>query len=171
MFRNFIASITRNALSLAGTALALAALVLIISLFFVEKLGYEGGPYLGILTYLILPAIFILGLLLIPIGSLLYRRKLRKQPGSEDVPALPVFDFNNERTRRWQASQTTQLHPHEPMFVQPFSGWLTYAEASVNKAKKTALSNAPRMMSRLRIKITIDDSIFMNHSIKSLQRR
>ena len=101
VFRNFLASITRNGISLLGTALALAALVLIVSLFVLERLGFEGGPYLGILTYLILPAIFIVGLILIPIGSLLYRRRLRAQPGGEDVPALPIFDFNKEKTRRW----------------------------------------------------------------------
>ena len=101
MFRNFLASITRNATSLLGTALALAALVLIVSMLFVQQLGFDGGPYLGILTFLILPAVFVVGLVLIPIGSLLYRRKLRQQPGSEDIPALPVFDFNSEKTRRW----------------------------------------------------------------------
>ena len=101
MFKNFLTSIPRNGLSLVGTALALAALVLIISLFFVQKLGFDGGPYLGILTFLILPALFVVGLVLIPIGSLLYRRKLSREPGSEGTPALPVFDFNNEKTRRW----------------------------------------------------------------------
>lgn len=101
MLRNFLTSITRNGISLVGTAIAIAALVLIVSLFFVEQLGYEGGPYLGILTYLILPALFVMGLLLIPVGSMLHRRKIRRLPGGEDIPALPVFDFNNEKTRRW----------------------------------------------------------------------
>jgi len=101
MFRNFLASITRNGISLIGTALALASLVLIISLFVIEQLGFEGGPYLGILTYLILPAIFVLGLILIPIGSMLHRRKVRRTPGGEDMPALPVFDLNDSKTRRW----------------------------------------------------------------------
>ena len=101
MFKNFLGSITRNGISLLGTALALAGLVLIVSLFFIEKLGYEGGPYIGILTYLILPMIFIFGLILIPIGSVLHRRKLRRTPGMEDTPALPVFDLNNEHTRKW----------------------------------------------------------------------
>ena len=40
MIRNFLASITRNGISLLGTALALAGLVLIICLFVIEKLGY-----------------------------------------------------------------------------------------------------------------------------------
>jgi hypothetical protein len=101
VFRNFFASITRNAISLLGTALALAALILIITLFGMELWGFEGGPYLGILTYLILPMIFVVGLLMIPIGVVLWRRKMRKQPGGEDTPLLPVFDLNSAQTRRW----------------------------------------------------------------------
>jgi hypothetical protein len=101
MFKNFFASITRNALSLAGTAMALASLVLIITLIVIQMLGYEGGPYLGIVTFLVLPALAIIGLIMIPIGSLLWRRKMRKTPGGEDIPPFPVFDLNNTNTRKW----------------------------------------------------------------------
>jgi len=101
VFRNFLASITRNAISLIGTALAVASLVLILSLFTMQQFGFEGGPYLGILTYLILPMIFVTGLILIPIGSVLYRRKMSKLPGGEGAPSLPVFDLNVPSTRRW----------------------------------------------------------------------
>lgn len=101
MLRNFLASITRNGLSLAGTGIAIASLVLIISLFFMEQLGFEGGPYLGILTYLILPMIFVFGLILIPIGAVLYRRRLHRLHGDERAPMLPVFDLNQPHTRRW----------------------------------------------------------------------
>ena len=99
--KNFLASITRNGISLAGTALALASLILIISLFFIQQLGFEGGPYLGILTFLVLPGLCVLGLIMIPVGSLLWRRRMHGVPGSEDMPILPVFDFNDPRTRRW----------------------------------------------------------------------
>lgn len=101
MIKNFFASITRNGISLLGTALAIAGLVLIISLYFLQLLGFEGGPYLGILTFLILPMIFVIGLVLIPIGSFLHRRKLRRTAGSEDAAALPVYDLNNSKTRSW----------------------------------------------------------------------
>ena len=41
--KNFLASITRNGISLAGTALALASLILIISLFLIQQLpDYRG---------------------------------------------------------------------------------------------------------------------------------
>lgn len=101
MFKNFLASITRNAISLIGTALALASLILIITLFFIEQLGFEGGPYLGILTYLILPMIFVIGLILIPVGAMLWRRKMHRLSGGEAMPLLPVFDLNSAKTRRW----------------------------------------------------------------------
>ena len=101
MLRNFLSSITHNGISLAGTALAIVGLVLIICLFVMEQLGFEGGPYIGILTYLILPAIFVTGLVLIPVGAVLYRRSLRKVPGSESTPLLPIFDLNKPRTRNW----------------------------------------------------------------------
>ena len=94
MFKNFLVSITHNAISLVGTAIAVATLVLMASLFGMELWGFEGGPYLGILTYLILPMIFVVGLILIPIGAVLYRRRLRRATGGEDTPLLPVFDLN-----------------------------------------------------------------------------
>jgi hypothetical protein len=101
MFRDFFASLTRNAISLIGTAIALSTLILMITLFGMEIWGFEGGPYLGILTYLVLPMFFVVGLILIPVGVVLWRRKLRRSPGGEDVSLLPVFDFNVPATRRW----------------------------------------------------------------------
>lgn len=101
MFKNFLGSITRNGISLLGTALAIAGVVLIVCLFFLEQLGFEGGKYLGILFYMVVPMIIIFGLVLIPIGAVLHRRKLARTPGMEDTPALPVFDLNNDRTRKW----------------------------------------------------------------------
>ncbi|MDH3614427.1 MAG: NapC/NirT family cytochrome c [Gammaproteobacteria bacterium] len=101
MIKNFFASITHNAISLIGTALAVASMVLILSLFTMQQFGFEGGPYLGILTYLILPMIFAVGLILIPVGAVLYRRKMRKRPGGEGTPLFPVFDLNMPHTRHW----------------------------------------------------------------------
>ena len=101
MFKNFLASITRTGISLFGTALALAGLVLIVCLYFLEQLGFEGGKYLGILLYLMVPMIIIFGLILIPVGTFLHRRKLAKAADSGDVSALPVFDLNNTQTRKW----------------------------------------------------------------------
>jgi len=101
MVRNFIVSITRSTISLIGTALVVATLVLMLSLFMLERFGFEGGPYLGILTYLILPMIMVIGLTMIPIGAVLWRRKIRRTPGGEGTPVMPVFDLNVPKTRHW----------------------------------------------------------------------
>ncbi len=101
MVRNFIVSITRSVISLTGTAISVASLVLMLSLFVLEQFGFEGGPYLGILTYLILPMIFVVGLVLIPIGAVLWRRKINRMPGGEGTPLMPVFDLNVPKTRNW----------------------------------------------------------------------
>jgi len=45
--------------------------------------------------------LFVFGLILIPIGTILQRRRQRNVPGSEDTPLLPVFDLNVPKTRRW----------------------------------------------------------------------
>ena len=66
MIRQFFALLIQNTVSMLGTAIALSALTLMVALFVVQAMGFEGGPYLGILTFLILPMFFVLGLLMIP---------------------------------------------------------------------------------------------------------
>jgi len=101
MARHFFASLTRSPISLAGTALAVAALTLMIFLFIVQVVGFEGGPYLGILTFLVLPVFFVTGLLLIPVGILRQRKKLAKSAAEGEKPSLfPVIDLNQETTRK-----------------------------------------------------------------------
>jgi hypothetical protein len=99
MSKHFFASITRNWISLIGCAIALVSAVLIITLYFVESIGHQGGPYLGILTFLILPAIFALGLILVPLGIYFERRRMRKHPEYEGRGPFPVIDLNTPKTR------------------------------------------------------------------------
>ena len=101
MARHFFASLTRNPISLVGTALAAASLTLIIALVIIQAIGFEGGPYLGILTFLVLPVFFVTGLLLIPFGVMRQRKKAARAavPG-EKPPLFPVIDLNHETTRK-----------------------------------------------------------------------
>jgi hypothetical protein len=97
MARHFFAALTRNSISLAGTALAAASLTLMVALIVIEHIGVgTGGAYLGILTFLILPGLFVVGLLLIPVGIMRQHRKEKAGEGSR----FPAIDLNNERTRR-----------------------------------------------------------------------
>jgi nitrate/TMAO reductase-like tetraheme cytochrome c subunit len=93
--RGFFIALTRNIVSFLGAAITTATAVVFLTLFLMEGLGFEGGPYFGILTFLILPGIFAFGLALIPIGIWWDRRRGRGAGAS----ALPVIDLNSPRTR------------------------------------------------------------------------
>jgi hypothetical protein len=99
--KSFFIALTRNSISLIGSAVVTASAILIVTLFMLQLFGYRGGPYLGILAYLILPAIFLVGLLLIPAGIALQRRRDRAAEARGETPAaFPVLDFNDVTTRR-----------------------------------------------------------------------
>jgi len=99
--KQFLGTLTRHPLSLVGASLTTAAAVLILSVFILQLYGFEGGPYSGILAYLVLPGFFILGLILIPIGLRMQRRReAEAAAGGAPVKALPVVDLNQPRTRQ-----------------------------------------------------------------------
>ncbi|MGC9158008.1 MAG: NapC/NirT family cytochrome c [Terracidiphilus sp.] len=83
-----------NAISLIGGAVTTAAGVIIVAYWLLELLGPGNtNPYLDIIFFLILPFVFVGGLLLIPLGILLRRRSLRK---AGTVPAeFPKIDLND----------------------------------------------------------------------------
>ncbi len=98
--REFLRSLTRNLLSLVGVALTTVSALLTILLFILDLLGFIHNPYIGIVAYLAMPAFFILGLLLIPLG--LYRERKRTAKAlerGEAAPGLPVIDLNLPRVR------------------------------------------------------------------------
>jgi nitrate/TMAO reductase-like tetraheme cytochrome c subunit len=87
---------------MAGAILTTLSAVLILAVVAAGLAGWEGGPYIGIVAFLILPGFFILGLLLIPAGAALQRRRERAAEASGvATPRLPIFDLNKPRTRRW----------------------------------------------------------------------
>jgi NapC/NirT cytochrome c family, N-terminal region len=98
--RNFFIALTRNPISLLGSGITTASGMVIVSLFTMDLMGRGGGPYVGILAYLILPALFVLGLILIPIGIGWERRRARRAAAAgRAAPAFPVIDLNRARTR------------------------------------------------------------------------
>jgi NapC/NirT cytochrome c family protein len=75
----------RNPVTLAGVALTTSAALTLITFWVAEVLRDQPThPYAGLLLYLILPGIFLLGLILMPLGILWRRRQLKK------ANALPV---------------------------------------------------------------------------------
>ena len=75
MIKHFFAAITGNVVSLIGTLMIVTSLLLIGALLMMQAFGYEGGAYVGILTFVVLPMFFLMGIALVPIG--LWWRKRR----------------------------------------------------------------------------------------------
>ncbi|HET7103194.1 MAG TPA: NapC/NirT family cytochrome c [Terracidiphilus sp.] len=87
-----------NPVSLAGGAITSASGAAMVGYWVIDI--FRGGninPYLGIIFFLILPALFIGGLVLIPLGIAIRRRKLIRQ---KMIPAIyPKVDLNDRTFR------------------------------------------------------------------------
>jgi hypothetical protein len=97
--------LTRTRLGLVGALFTTVTGVLILTLLALSLTGFEGGPYFGLLAFLVLPGAFVAGLLLIPAGAWLERRRVAR--GGQ--AALPVFDLNDRTVRHkalWIAGLT-----------------------------------------------------------------
>ena len=89
-----------NLISLIGGAITTAAAFVLIGFWIVSIFGHGGStnPYLGIVLDLFLPGLFVLGLVLIPIGIWLRRRQLI---AAGQLPSVyPQIDFRNPVFRR-----------------------------------------------------------------------
>ena len=85
--------LARNRISAAGVALTTGSALTMLGFWALEALsGRDVHPYAGIVLFLILPFAFVLGLLLIPLGVLLQRRRLR---ATGELPEqYPRIDFH-----------------------------------------------------------------------------
>jgi len=92
-----VAAVLRNSISALGVALTTASGLIFLVLIALELFGYLENPYTGLVTFVFVPALFVLGLLLIPIGLWLERRKVRAGVPS---PAWPRLDLNDPDIRR-----------------------------------------------------------------------
>lgn len=91
-------SSAKNWLSLTGAIVAVTALFMIIFLFIVALTVAEAAAYLGLVTYILLPSVMILGLLLIPLGMWREVRR-RGREGEEARPGWPKIDLEEPRHR------------------------------------------------------------------------
>ena len=89
----------RNYISFAGAVIVAASLASIILLFLIELTKAADNPYLGIVTYVILPAFSDAWVWSLSGRHALERRRRRRWPESE-IAAYPRIDLNDPRQRR-----------------------------------------------------------------------
>lgn len=90
-----------NPISVLGTILTTIAGLSIVILALIELAGGVRNPYVSGFAYLVLPPLFILGLLLIPFGMWRRRKRLlRAGAAAGDLDAYPRLDFNDPHVRK-----------------------------------------------------------------------
>jgi len=62
-----------------------------------DLMGFLENPYAGLVVFIMVPALFVLGLLLIPVG--VWRERKREAAG-EARPTWPVLDLGDPHARR-----------------------------------------------------------------------
>src|SRR4026208_1014613 len=88
----------RHPLTIIGAAITTLSAVVFVFVYLLDLFGMHTNPYIGIVFFLIMPAIFIFGLLLIPLG--MWRERKARLAGKTLTTRWPVINLNDARTLR-----------------------------------------------------------------------
>jgi hypothetical protein len=90
--------ILRNAVSIVGAVVTTIAAIMFVGFFFLDIFGFHTNPYLGIVFFVVFPALFVFGLLLIPVG--IWRERRVRLKGAPSMAAWPKIDLNSSGVRK-----------------------------------------------------------------------
>jgi nitrate/TMAO reductase-like tetraheme cytochrome c subunit len=88
----------RTPISVVGMVLTTISAVLFLVVFLADLFGWHTNPYIGIVFFLILPAVFLFGLALIPVGAWIERRRRARGRAPSEVH-WPRIDLNDPAQR------------------------------------------------------------------------
>ena len=91
-------ALARHPLAILGALITTASAVAFVALAIAVLAGLVENPYAGLVVFIALPTLFVIGLLLIPAGMWLQSRKLERDPGA--AADWPVLDFRQASIRR-----------------------------------------------------------------------
>ncbi|HUE85874.1 MAG TPA: NapC/NirT family cytochrome c [Vicinamibacterales bacterium] len=86
-----------NWISAVGVVSTTVSAILFIVFLVLDLAGFQSNPYLGIISFLLLPAVFVFGLLLIPLG--LWRQRRHAARFGVTPSIWPTIDFSHRRVR------------------------------------------------------------------------
>jgi len=95
--RPTVATALRNPISRIGVALTTASALLFLFLLALDLVGFLDNPYAGLVVFVMVPLLFVVGLLLIPIGIASERRRAARGLAPA---AWPRIDLNDPGIRR-----------------------------------------------------------------------
>ena len=104
----------RSPLSIAGMVLTTISAVVFLVVFLADLFGMHTNPYIGILFFLILPGIFVFGLILIPLGAWIERRRRAagKKPSELHWPRIDLNNAGPPPRRRRHLRADPREHRH-----------------------------------------------------------
>src|SRR5262245_1344463 len=88
--------LARNPISILGAWITTIAALAFVAYYIAESLELIRSPYAGMLGFILLPALFVFGLLLIPFG--MWREGRRRRRGAA-AWAWPSIDLSQKHTR------------------------------------------------------------------------
>jgi hypothetical protein len=89
----------KNWITIIGLLIASINFLMIIVLFLISTIFNKNDTNLGLFIYIILPGFLLLGLIMVPAGILISRKKrITKTPGEKKL--LPAVDLNNPRSQK-----------------------------------------------------------------------
>jgi hypothetical protein len=95
-----LANYARNPVTAIGLGLTTLSGIALLVFLIVQALGLIDNPYVGLVGLMLFPAVFVAGLLIMPVGILLRRRKLIRHGEAAEAAAYPHIDFNDPHVRR-----------------------------------------------------------------------
>ena len=98
----FLAHFFTNIISFIGLVLGITSIVLMLVILVMDWIGLDvvhANPYVGIIVFLVLPIFLVLGLVLIPVGNHLAKRKALKAVGVEELLPEIHIDLNKPSVR------------------------------------------------------------------------
>jgi NapC/NirT cytochrome c family, N-terminal region len=92
-------ALLRHPLTVVGALMATVSAVTFAALMTALLTGlFHRNPYAGLVVFVAIPGLFVFGLLLMPLGMWLQRRRLRRDPAS--AADWPILDFRRPEVRR-----------------------------------------------------------------------
>ncbi len=118
----------RHPVTLVGVVITTVAAVAFLTLVAADMFGMFTNPYAGLVIFIAVPALFVLGLLLIPMGIWLQRRALRRDPSASTD--WPVIDLRRSRVRTTVLVLTAMTVVNATLVLLAAQGSLHYMESS-----------------------------------------
>ena len=116
-----------NWISRIGVVLTTTSAITLVLAYVSQLLGYVFNPYMGIIIFMILPGVFLLGLLLIPLG--IYRQ-FRQERRHGKLPAqYPLVSFSTLEFRRTAEFVLVMTAINIPLFTFASYQGVTYMDS------------------------------------------